>query len=455
MAAFIQPVRAALATYSDEFAVMAPALLGLLDAYETVQRPMVTSMQADLDKADESLGQDTAEAASRSAKLRDSTSKIQKIVAGLGLVGGLAMAFFVGRGIARPITRMTTTMGTLAAGDHDVTISGADSRDEIGDMARAVNVFKTNMIEAERLAAEQDVARAARSRRQDAMDRHTEAFGHSVTGVMSALGTAAENMRRAADIMTGSAVAVHNKASETAGGAGKSSADLTAVAAAVEQFTASVGEISRQVAVASDVAGQAVRRAEASQATIRGLANSTARIGDVVRLIDSIAGQTNLLALNATIEAARAGDAGKGFAVVAGEVKALAAQTAKATAEIGAQIETVRGATEETVAAMNEIGGIIGRMGDVSTAISAAVEEQSVTTREIASSIQGVAGSTAQAAQAMGQVVQVADRAGDASRKILSEAAEISSSRKSCASRSSSSSARCRTTPGSDAGSNG
>jgi methyl-accepting chemotaxis protein len=193
----------------------------------------------------------------------------------------------------------------------------------------------------------------------------------------------------------------------------------------VEQFTASVGEISRQVAVASEVASQAVQRAESSQATIRGLADSTARIGDVVRLIDSIAGQTNLLALNATIEAARAGDAGKGFAVVAGEVKALAAQTAKATAEIGAQIETVRGATEDTVAAMNEIGSIIGRMGEVSTAISAAVEEQSVTTREIASSIQGVAGSTAQAANAMGHVVQVADRAGEASRNILTEAGEI------------------------------
>jgi methyl-accepting chemotaxis protein len=423
----IQAVRAAQATYSDEFAVMAPALLGLIEAYDTVQLPMVTAIQADLGKAEDSLRRDSTEAAMHSAKLRDSTSEIQIVVGGLGLVGGLAMAFFVGRGIARPITRMTTTMGTLAAGNHDVTVSGADGRDEIGDMARAVNVFKTNMIEAERLAVEQDVARAARSRRQDAMDRHTEAFGHSVTGVMSALGTAAENMRRAADIMTASAVAVHHEASETAGGAGKSSADLTAVAAAVEQFTASVGEISRQVAVASDVAGQAVRRAEASQATIRGLADSTARIGDVVRLIDSIAGQTNLLALNATIEAARAGDAGKGFAVVAGEVKALAAQTAKATAEIGAQIETVRGATEETVAAMNEIGGIIGRMGDVSTAISAAVEEQSVTTREIASSIQGVAGSTAQAAQAMGHVVQVADQSGDASRKILSEAAEISS----------------------------
>jgi methyl-accepting chemotaxis protein len=137
--------------------------------------------------------------------------------------------------------------------------------------------------------------------------------------------------------------------------------------------------------------------------------------------------QTNLLALNATIEAARAGDADKGFAVVAGEVKALAAQTAKATAEIGAQIETVRGATEDTVNAMNEIGSIIGRMGEVSTAIAAAVEEQSVTTREIAASIQSVAGSTAQAANAMGHVVQVADRAGEASRNILTEAREIGS----------------------------
>jgi methyl-accepting chemotaxis protein len=427
MLPLIQPVRVALATYSDEFAMMAPALLGLIEAYDTVQLPMVIAIQADLGKAEDSLRHDSTEAATHSAKLRDSSSETQMVVAGLGLIGGLAMAFFVGRGIARPITAMTTTMGTLAAGDHDVAILGADSRDEIGDMARAVNVFKTNMIEAERLAAEQDVARAARSRRQDAMDRHTEVFGQSVTGVMSALGTAAGNMRRAAGVMAESSVAVHDEASETAGGAGKSSADLTAVAAAVEQFTASVGEISRQVAVASDVASQAVRRAETSQATIRGLADSTARIGDVVRLIDSIAGQTNLLALNATIEAARAGDAGKGFAVVAGEVKALAAQTARATAEIGAQIETVRAATEETVAAMNDIGGIIGRMGDVSTAISAAVEEQSVTTREIASSIEGVAGSTAQAAQAMVHVVEVADQAGEASRKILSEAAEISS----------------------------
>jgi methyl-accepting chemotaxis protein len=427
MASSTRAVGEKLTAYAEAFEVAAPALIEMASTYETVQRPAVNAMQAELAKADESLARDTASAATIAADVGDSTSEIQLIVAGLGLVGGLALAFFIGRSIAGPITGMTKTMEVLASGNHDVTIPGADSQDEIGDMARAVNVFKVNMIEAERLSAEQYSAQTARARRQDAMDRHTQSFGTSVTGVMAALGTAASNMRRAADIMTESASAVHRQASETAGGAGQSSADLTAVAAAVEQFTASVSEISRQVAVASDVAAQAVQRAEASQVTIRGLADSTARIGDVVRLIDSIAGQTNLLALNATIEAARAGDAGKGFAVVAGEVKALAAQTAKATAEIGAQIETVRSATEDTVAAMDEIGGIIGRMGEVSTAISAAVEEQSVTTREIASSIQGVAGSTARAARAMENVVQGADRAGDASRNILTDAAEIGS----------------------------
>ena len=423
----IEPVRAALTAYRDAFDVTAPALIGLAEAYDSVQRPAVTAMQAELAKASESLNGDIAEANAASADVRDTTTEAQLVVAGLGLVGGIVLAFFIGRGIARPVAGMTATMQSLAAGNHDVTIPGSASRDEIGDMARAVAVFRTNMIEAERLAAEQEAARAVRGRRQDAMDHHTEAFGKSVTGVMSALASAAANMRQTADIVNESAAAVRAEASETANGAGKSSADLTAVAAAVEEFTASVGEISRQVAVASDVAAQAVKRAETSQATIRGLADSTARIGDVVRLIDSIAGQTNLLALNATIEAARAGDAGKGFAVVAGEVKALAAQTAKATAEISAQIETVRGATEDTVAAMNEIGGIIGRMGEVSTAIAAAVEEQSVTTREIASSIQGVAGSTAQAAHAMENVVQVADRSGDASRQIVAQAGEIGS----------------------------
>jgi methyl-accepting chemotaxis protein len=168
-----------------------------------------------------------------------------------------------------------------------------------------------------------------------------------------------------------------------------------------------------------------VNRAEASQGTMRGLAEATARIGDVVHLISNIAGQTNLLALNATIEAARAGESGKGFAVVAGEVKALAAQTAKATAEIGSQIETVRGVTADAVGAMTEIAGIIGRMDEVAAAISAAVEEQSVTTRSIAASIQEVSSATAETAQAMANVVVVADSAGTASREVQAGTVEI------------------------------
>jgi methyl-accepting chemotaxis protein len=162
------------------------------------------------------------------------------------------------------------------------------------------------------------------------------------------------------------------------------------------------------VTTAADVSRQAVERAGASQITIRGLAEATARIGDVVKLIDTIASQTNLLALNATIEAARAGDAGRGFAVVAGEVKALAAQTARATAEIGAQIDTVRAVTEATIAAMTDIATMIERMDEVAGAVAAAVEEQSVTTREIAISVKAVSDATALSTQAMGEVVRVA-----------------------------------------------
>ncbi len=423
----VASVRTSLSAYAEAFNGAAPALLALLENYDKVQQAMVAGIEADLARAKDSLTLNIAAAAAVASDVRDQAILIQGVIAGIGLVGGLLLAFFVGRAISRPIAGMTATMGTLAEGDKTVVIAGLHMRNEIGDMARAVEVFKSNMIQSARLTAEQQGAAAARSKRQDAMDHHTQAFGLSVTGVMASLGAAAENLRGAANTMTESTSAMHAQASETAGGANKSSTDLIAVAAAVEEFTASVGEISRQVAVAADVARQAVVRAEASQETIRGLSNSTARIGDVVRLIDSIAGQTNLLALNATIESARAGDAGKGFAVVAGEVKLLAGQTAKATAEISEQIESVRTATNETVAAMTDISNIIGRMGEVSAAISAAVEEQSVTVREIASSIQGVAGSTAQAAEAMGHVVEGADLAGGVSRNILAEANGIGS----------------------------
>jgi methyl-accepting chemotaxis protein len=346
------------------------------------------------------------------------------VVAGVG-AAALLVGWLTARSIVGPVSGMTQAMRKLAEGDQSVDVPARDASDEIGAMAKAVQVFKEGMIARERLEAQQVEARAAQARRQDVMAHETERFGTSASAVIAKLANLADNMRGAAEAMSRVSGGVRQEAASTSAGATKSSQDLAAVASAIEELTSSVAEISRQVVTAADLARQAVQRAQASQSTIQGLSESTARIGDVVRLISDIAGQTNLLALNATIEAARAGDAGKGFAVVAGEVKALASQTAKATSEIGAQIATVRGATEATITAMTEIGGMIGRMNEVSTAISLAVDQQSATTREIATSVQAVSSATEQSAQAMGQVVVVADQAGSASQAVLAGVADM------------------------------
>jgi len=342
------------------------------------------------------------------------TGAATAVIVGIALLG----AWLVTRDIAGSLGALKAAMARLANGELAAAIPGTGRRDEVGGMAQTVEVFKQNAAETQRLTAERAAAQAARERHQDAMDRQTHSFGGSVGSVMAMLTASADEMRNAAAAMAEAVAAVRDEASGTAGSAARSSQDLTAVAAATEQLTASVGEISRQVAAASEVASQAVERVAASQGTVQGLADATTRIGDVVQLISNIAGQTNLLALNATIEAARAGEAGRGFAVVAGEVKSLAAQTARATSEIGGQIDTVRAATGQTIAAMNEIGTVIGRLGEVSAAIAAAVEQQSATTHEIAASVQSVTAATGQTAQAMAHLVAVADNAGDASRHV-------------------------------------
>jgi len=335
------------------------------------------------------------------------------------------MAFYVTRSISGPLGAMTSAMRRLAQGDLEIAIPATARQDEIGHMAEAVQVFKQNAIETERLTAEQTAARAAKEQRQAAMERLTQDFGASVSGVMTALAAATGTMVTAAGAMSEAAAGVHHQATGTAERAVQSSQDLTSIAAAIEQMTASVDEITRQVASAAQVARAASDRATANHDMMRSLADATSRIGDAVRLIDGIAGQTNMLALNATIEAARAGEAGRGFAVVAGEVKALAQQTAKATAEIGAQIVAVRGAADGAIAAMNEIGSIVGSMDTVTAAISAAAEQQSVTTRDIAAKVQAVSAATNQAAQAMTEVVQTADTADHVSRTVLDGVADI------------------------------
>jgi methyl-accepting chemotaxis protein len=388
--------------------------------------PAEATLQAALGSFEQAATARSLEADDAIHHTADTITRIVVALAALLVLAIAVMSYLtVSRGVVRPIVSINGVMQRLSGGEHDVAIPHSARVDEIGDMARAVAVFKQHTQDIERLAAEQGEARAAREARQAAMGQHTRDFGSSISGVMTALAESAAGMRRAAGAMADAASAVHTQAAGTSSNAAKSSQDLTAVAAAVEELTSSVGEISRQVTASADVSQQAVQRAEASHGTMQGLAEATSRIGDVVHLISDIAGQTNLLALNATIEAARAGDAGKGFAVVAGEVKSLATQTAKATAEIGGQIERMRSATADALAAMTEIGGFIGRMNEVSAAIAAAVEQQNATTREIAGSVQAVSQATAATAQAMAHVVEVAETAGDTSRDLLSGAGDI------------------------------
>ncbi|MEJ0018672.1 MAG: methyl-accepting chemotaxis protein [Acetobacteraceae bacterium] len=327
--------------------------------------------------------------------------------------------------IARPVRALTRTMSELAGGNLEADATGREHRDELGDMARAVHVFRLNAIDARRLTDERGAAQEARERRQAALADCTAAFGHSVTGVLASLGGSAEGMRRAADELATAAAGVRTQAGDTASNAGNASRDLAGVAGAAGDLAASIDAILRQVTAASEVAREAVERAAAGNSKIAGLTEATAQIGDVVSLINEIAGRTSLLALNATIEAARAGEAGKGFAVVASEVKALAAQTAKATAEIAAQIATIRTATGEAVEAMGEVGKSIGRMDAVTETIAAAVEQQGTTTRQIASSVKAVTGATEQTTDAMRRLTEVADGAATLSDSVLQAASGV------------------------------
>ncbi len=337
----------------------------------------------------------------------------------------IIIGWLVKREICAPIKHLTQAMRQLANQDMSVELPAANRRDEVGEMGAAVRVFRDNMIQSARIEAEQEEARAARTRRQDNIERETELFGRSITTAMDKLTNSADDMRNAAGAMTTASSVVHAEATNTSSGAERSSRDLSSTASAVEELITSFSEIARQVASATQTSHEAVRRAEASQATIASLTEATGRIGEVVNLIDQIASQTNLLALNATIEAARAGDAGKGFAVVAGEVKALAAQTANATAEIGRQISTVKSATIATVTAVRDVCDMIGGMANVATAMAAATEQQSMTTREIANSVQTVSHATLQSAAAMVQVVELAGQAGAASEVVVVGAATI------------------------------
>ena len=351
------------------------------------------------------------------------------IVAALGaaLVLAVAMAVLLTVGVGRGIDRVVRPMQALAEGDLDVAIPLQGTRTEMGRVADAVQVFKDALLRMRALESETALARAgAEAQRKDAMRQMAETFERSVGGIVATVTAAATELQATAQSMTATATQTAAQSTTVAMAAEEAASNVNTVAAAAEELGASVLEIGRQVGGSSALAQGAVAEAAQTAAVVQELSEAAARIGDVVAMISSIAGQTNLLALNATIEAARAGEAGRGFAVVATEVKELAAQTARATDEIGGQIGRMQASTRQAVAAIDAIAGRIREISGVSASIAAAVEEQGAATQEIVRNVSEAASGTGAVTANVGGLAAAADETGAAASQVLTSATELS-----------------------------
>ncbi|WP_295854302.1 methyl-accepting chemotaxis protein [Tardiphaga sp.] len=405
----------------------------LADEIPRIRREVTLPVSAEIDTLSDQITETAktrGEAAKAAADAKiasvDQISLILSIVTALMLVGTWLFSVFA---IARPMRELSVAMNDLAEGNFAVVLPGLGRGDEIGDVAGAVEKFKVKARERAHAeaVAQQNQERDAAEQRKREMVKMADDFENAVGEIVDTVSSASTELEASASTLTATAARAEELTTMVAAASETASTNVQSVASATEEMASSVNEISRQVQESSTIANHAVLQARKTNDRVAELAKAASRIGDVVELINTIAGQTNLLALNATIEAARAGEAGRGFAVVASEVKALAEQTAKATGEISAQISGIQTATQESVGAIKEIRDTIGRMSEIASTIASAVEEQGAATQEISRNVQQAAQGTLQVSSNITDVQRGASETGSASSQVLSAAQSLSS----------------------------
>ena len=364
--------------------------------------------------------------AAESAAKHTFTMLVSLAILAISVIVAAAAFWLIIARVTRPLEAIRSAMASLADGEKEIVVPGLGRADEIGAMAQAVDVFRLNAIEMDRLqAAQADSDRIAQEEKRKAMNELADSFLASVGGVVDIVSSAASEMESTAQSMTATAEETNSRAVTVAAAAEEASTNVGTVASSAEELSSSIAEISRQVQEAASTASNAVTSAEKTNVMVEGLAETAQKIGDVIQLINTIAEQTNLLALNATIEAARAGEAGRGFAVVAAEVKTLASQTAQATDEISAQISSIQTATGDAVGAIRDIGQTILSINEISSAIASAVEEQGAATQEIARSVQQASAGTGEVSATISGVSSAASETGSSAAQVLSAAQEL------------------------------
>jgi methyl-accepting chemotaxis protein len=425
----LQRINALANDYVAVSAELAAAAKDYGDTDSKIQRALNLGrqMNVSIEEATEDL---MGAAEDRNAQANAEGHQVSRIALGIGLfvIAVLAgLAVFGAVAIAKPIRRIGEVLRALAQGNKEIDVPYRGRADEVGDNARAAQAFKEKLIRIEQLEiAEKEMMRRMDEQRRTDMNSVAGKFETTVASVAHSVSSSSTELEAAAEALGAMAEATRDMSGRVLAASTQAAENVQSVSIATEQLIASVDEISRQVQESTRIAREAVAQAEQTDNRIAELTRAAGRIGDVVKLITEIADQTNLLALNATIEAARAGTAGKGFAVVAQEVKALAAQTSKATGEIGMQIAGVQAATQDSVGSIKEIGGTITRIAEIAGAITAAVELQSQTTREIANNVQAATGSSAHVAANLGEVNQSASGITSASAQILASAKSLS-----------------------------